>query len=119
MELRPHRKTVGRPENLNSQPRHTRRYRGILACILVSLILAIVVFARAYYLRERQDILQSAQNELGAIADLKVSQIVNWRREREVDASFFSQSLLMAERFRDYISDPANMEGFRNMEKRG
>jgi PAS domain S-box-containing protein len=100
----------GRPASPASVRRNDRRYKWALSAALALAVIAVSAGGLGYYGRQQRNIVQFAQNELGVIADLKVNQILNWRREREFDADFFFRSPLLADKFRDYISNPANLE---------
>jgi PAS domain S-box-containing protein len=56
--------------------------------VAIFTFLSIIIGISGYYFFERQkeDIKKEKQDELAAIADLKVKQIVNWRQERLADA---------------------------------
>lgn len=64
---------------------------------LIALFLVVTVFmsfAGYYYFRSERRIVQSEKfNELKAISQLKVNQLVQWRKERLSEANFFSKSL--------------------------
>ena len=47
-----------------------------------------------------------AYRELSAIADLKLNQITEWRRERLADAHFFSRALFAAQDLRHFLDSP-------------
>jgi PAS domain S-box-containing protein len=98
----------GTRENFKFFPPGASRYRWILAAILILACVTLITGSLAYYRREQEDILRSAEEELGTIADLKISRLIGWRRERERDANFFFRSFLMAGQFRDYLLNPGN-----------
>jgi signal transduction histidine kinase len=64
----------------------------------VSLILAgLLAWAGSVYLsRQQAEARGQAHRELSAIADLKLRQILDWRRDRLSDARFFSQARFVA-----------------------
>lgn len=66
--------------------------------ILVFLMLVILISSVGffYYQSQKKDIKKNIQNELLAIADLKVDQIVNWRKERLADAQTIHNNFLLA-----------------------
>lgn len=60
-----------------------------------------------HYLRERQAAArEAAHHELGAIADLKVQQIVQWRKERVTDANLIRATPYAARRALDALAQP-------------
>lgn len=72
---------------------------------VLTLVLAAIVTLGTLYLREhRAETLAAAQAELTAIADLKVRQIVNWRRERLADATYIHETPYAARRALDTLA---------------
>jgi PAS domain S-box-containing protein len=80
------------------------------APLAVSGLLALAIaITGALYLRDGQAAARAtARNELRAIADLKVAQIVNWRNERMGDARFFSRAAFVARDVRSFFIDPSS-----------
>jgi uncharacterized membrane protein (Fun14 family) len=66
--------------------------------VTVSLILwvGIGIFGLSYYQKYRESIKKVNEEELSAIADLKVRQIVKWREERIEDAKVISKTPFIA-----------------------
>jgi len=60
-------------------PRH-------LVAIFLGIAAIIAVTGSFYYEKQKDDLLQTEFRQLAAIADLKVGQLVYWRRERQGDA---------------------------------
>jgi two-component system cell cycle sensor histidine kinase/response regulator CckA len=56
-----------------------------------------------YYDAQKRHIKTDSQAELSAIADLKVQQIVNWRRERMGDAGLIFENSMIARRFQSFL----------------
>lgn len=75
------------------QPLEQPRFPVRLAAIFVILSLGIAVSGYLYYEEQRGTIERQRNEDLGAIADLKVSQIEGWRRERIADAEFLHENL--------------------------
>jgi two-component system cell cycle sensor histidine kinase/response regulator CckA len=63
-----------------------------LALILIFLTIGTVTTGYLYYRDQRAQIEREKRNELAAIADLKINQIIRWREERMSDARFFSSN---------------------------
>jgi signal transduction histidine kinase len=90
--------------------------------VLVILISSVGVF---YYEGQKRQIKKAQQDELLAIADLKVAQIVNWRKERLVDASIIRDNFLLTLQIQRLLRGPkvtrgerdilARMESFRDI----
>ncbi len=67
-----------------------------------------IVGGAGFYLREqRGDVRRGAESQLSAIADLKVQQIVDWRRERLGDARFFSQAAFVPRDVQAFFDNPS------------
>ena len=77
--------------------------------IVVFLILSIALFTSGffYYTHEKQRIKQSLQDELTAIADLKVKQITDWRHERLGDAIQISNNHLLINEIQEWLRNPS------------
>jgi two-component system cell cycle sensor histidine kinase/response regulator CckA len=63
-----------------------------LVLILLFLTIGAVAAGYLYYRDQRSQIEREKKNELAAIADLKINQIIRWRHERLSDARFFSSN---------------------------
>ncbi len=75
--------------------------------LLFLLLAAGITLAGIYYLKHRQEEARSAaQAELVAIADLKIQQIVNWRKERMADANLIQATPYVARRALDALARP-------------
>src|SRR3989304_5066455 len=76
--------------------------------LVIFLALTLTVAASGYlsYHVQKKNITRSAYDQLSAIADLKVSQIVIWRRERMADAEFIYGSPLLADAVSRFFRDP-------------
>lgn len=75
-----------------------------LLIILAALSFLFIAGAVFYYLNESKTIRQSKSEELKAIADLKISQITQWQKERHSEAVFFSQSDFIVSATADLLS---------------
>ncbi len=60
-----------------------------------------------FYVREKAYSEKTAGHTLSAIADLKISQIVNWRKERLGNASVISVNPFNNSRIRDFLENPS------------
>ncbi len=81
-----------------------------LVLILTFSLLAITVGVGAYiyYLRQEKSIVAGHQEDLLAIADLKVAQLAHWRKERLGDAVFISGSPDLARDLERYLDAPSD-----------
>ena len=76
--------------------------------VLVFFFLSIVIGTAGYIYHEYQQnqIKQEIQKELSAIADLKVLQIENWRRERLEDATMILENPFIAYNVQQFLKNP-------------
>ncbi|MGE5894946.1 MAG: ATP-binding protein [bacterium] len=72
-----------------------RRIPWHVYLIFFGLIITITIAGFLYYKSQKEHIKKEKQDELLAIADLKVSQVVNWRKERMADAATVSDSFFL------------------------
>ncbi|HOO01042.1 MAG TPA: PAS domain S-box protein [Syntrophales bacterium] len=73
--------------------------------LVLFLILAgvIVSLGYLYYDRQREDLVQRVFQELAAVADLKVGQIVHWAKERRGDAEVIMRRPFFVSRLHEYL----------------
>ncbi len=79
-----------------------------LVGVFTILALCIGIAGYLYYDSQKKYIRQNISDELASIADLKVSQIANWRKERLEDAASIAANPLIARAFRAYEQNPAS-----------
>ncbi|MCB1921608.1 MAG: EAL domain-containing protein [Candidatus Competibacteraceae bacterium] len=79
----------------------------------IVLITAIGVTGWFYVEQQQIDLRLNIQKQLTAIADLKVQQIVNWRKERLSDAQFFFKAAFVARDVQAFLNEPTS-ESARN-----
>ena len=82
----------------------TRRF-WVAVFALVSL--GVMAGGLAYYRYEQNHIRREKYQELAAIADLKVRQILEWRRERLDDANRIARSPFLRKAIMDWLQDPS------------
>jgi two-component system sensor histidine kinase/response regulator len=73
-----------------------------IGTFLIVLII-VLVSGHFYNIYQKSRILREKQNELTAIADLKVNQIANWRQERIGDGNTISDNGLFVKQLIDYL----------------
>jgi hypothetical protein len=84
-------------------PSSSRKIPWYLLLIFSFLSLGILVIGYIYYEHQVAHIKEDKQNDLAAILDLKIQQIVTWRRERLSDARVIFGDHFLAQRIRDYL----------------
>ena len=77
-----------------------------LLYIFLVLILVVNILGFIYFENQKNHIKKEKQNELMAIADLKVDQIVNWRNERLADLSSVLDNPLIISQLQRWLRDP-------------
>jgi PAS domain S-box-containing protein len=77
-----------------------------LVLLFVLLALGIVGVGTFYYRFASAQFQRDAERQLAAIADLKVSELASWRRERFSDARFYQNNLSLARLVRDALARP-------------
>jgi|GEM_PF-777649 len=77
--------------------------------IIIFLILSISIWTGGffYYTHEKQLITKQLQEELTAIADLKVKQITDWRNERLGDATVIFNNHLIIDKIQEWLRNPS------------
>ena len=78
--------------------------------ILIFLLLSLCTTGASYlyYLNQKQLIKKNIQQELSAIAELKVNQISQWRKERIGDAEVIHNNPLITPDIQEFIRDPSS-----------
>ncbi|MFA6597463.1 MAG: PAS domain S-box protein [Ignavibacteriaceae bacterium] len=78
--------------------------------ILIGIIsLIIIAGSYLYFSYEEQNIKTEKHNELKAIAELKISQIAGWNKERLTDAKVFSQSPFFVDGMENWLASESNL----------
>ena len=87
------------------EPQLKKIYWSLLSVFfLFSLAISIAGFL--FYNNQKKSLKQEKWDDLGAISDLKVSQIVNWRKERIEDGAIIFESPFIAPRIQRWFQDP-------------
>jgi signal transduction histidine kinase len=87
-----------------------KRYKNIPPFFILTFILlsaGILISGHLYYENQKEYIKKEKQQDLAAIADLKVGQIANWRRERLGDARIILGDRLIIPFIREYLKKPS------------
>jgi PAS domain S-box-containing protein len=82
------------------------------ALIVIYIIISVVTIfgGIVYYKIQKETLLSNSIKELSTIADLKIRQITEWRRERSSDGQFLSQNPSMARPFLEYLNKEDDKE---------
>jgi PAS domain S-box-containing protein len=85
----------------------------------VFMLLSIVAFISAagygFVQQQNQLVIEEARLDLATIVDLKVSQIVQWRKERLHEATALHSNTIISHRIKDYLDDRQNVTAFKEI----
>lgn len=92
--------------------------RGTTMLLLVFILLATGIVSAGYlYSRQQQEhFRERIEAELGTIADLKVKELQEWRRERLGDAALFFKNSVFSGLIEEVFDNPANLEARRRLQ---
>ncbi|MFA5182084.1 MAG: response regulator [Syntrophales bacterium] len=81
--------------------------------IMIFAILAAGIIAVGYisYHGYERQYRSEVERQLAAVAELKVEELVSWRRERMADAALFHENINFSELVRHYFAAPRDMNG--------
>jgi two-component system, cell cycle sensor histidine kinase and response regulator CckA len=85
-----------------------QRIPWFLITIFMSLLLGVLIIGLLYYQKQQERIKTETQNDLEAIADLKTTQIDQWRKERIIDATLIYNNVSIARQVDLFLKTPAN-----------
>ncbi len=86
-----------------------------LIFIFILAIMGIIFISTLYMLNYRHIFLQESEKQLESIADLKVREIVQWRKERLGDASLFHNNMNFSELAERFINNPSDKDARRRI----
>jgi two-component system cell cycle sensor histidine kinase/response regulator CckA len=75
----------------------------LLLFVFVSLVTVILVAGYYFYTVEEQNSRENEHNDIAAVAELKVGQIVRWRYEREGDALMIQNNRAIAQEINEFL----------------
>jgi len=93
--------------NLDKKENRTPIY---LLLIFVLFTIGIIITMVQYYKSYEKNFRKEVENQLTAIADLKVAEIVQWRKERLADGILFYKNEFFTERVIRYFKNPNDLE---------
>jgi signal transduction histidine kinase len=91
-----------------TDPRFAERFPWALVVVFVGFAVGIAAAGYHSFEETGAHIVEEKKHELGAIADLKVGQIVDWWRTREAQARFLRENPLLAEAIEGFFRDPGD-----------
>ena len=80
----------------------------LLIFVLFIAALFLIVYGFWFYRQQSQTIRMNKINELNSIAELKVNEIMQWRRERLADIKNFSDNPFINDAFNQWLTTPNN-----------
>ena len=78
--------------------------------IFIALTASILLFGNGYYQLIRKRLIHKEEINLNAIAELKISQIQEWRNERMRDATYIFANENRLNQIREYLKNPNDKE---------
>ncbi len=116
LKARARERNKGKMENnKNSKEKSDKKFRYILTTIFVLLVIGISITGWLYMVGLRDDEAHRLNQDLKAISELKVQQILNWRKERLGDANLISSSKSIADAVKSYLSNPYSTQAQEEM----
>ena len=82
----------------------------LLVFVLFIVALFLIVYGFWFYRQQSQTIRMNKINELNSIAELKVNEIMQWRRDRLADIRNFSDNPFINDAFNQWLTTPDNDE---------
>ena len=90
--------------------RSRRRFLYYFLALFIGLAVSIAAIGYAYYEKEAKLIKKAKQDELSAIADLKVGEIANWRAERLGDAAVLYDNRVFSNLVLQWLASPGSSD---------
>ena len=91
-----------------------RARRGFVL-VFGALTIGIIALGTLYYRSFEQDVRAGVENQLSSIADLKVRQIVQWRKERMADGRLLFKNPSFSAMARRFLAQPADADARRQL----
>ncbi len=95
---------------MESGPRRERRPSVFLILILTALAAGIIIAGYSYYRNYAKNYQIAVEHQLSAIAELKVGELAQWRKERLGDAAVFYGNAAFSALVRRYFEKPTDTE---------
>jgi len=95
---------------MESGPRRERRPSVFLILILAALAAGIIIVGYSYYRNYAKNYRIAVEHQLSAIADLKVGELAQWRKERLGDGAVFYGNAAFSALVRRYFEKPTDTE---------
>jgi PAS domain S-box-containing protein len=88
----------------------TKRTLAVYIFVFFLMVLGFIISGYVSYRNFEQGFRHQAENQISSIADLKVSELVNWRRERLGDAQAFYRNPVFSGLVERYFENPADIK---------
>ena len=82
-----------------------------LVIVFLALSFIIIFAGYTYYSSYKKTLTNDVKEELISICDLKVTQLVQWRKERLGDANYILNNILIADEISDFLKDAGHQAG--------
>lgn len=100
---------------INSLPKKSYIALFITLAIFITASACMIILAYYIYQNQKKDINNAAKQQLTAIAELKVWEINNWRKERLGDANVIYKNNLFASNVLRYFNNPLSLKAKNNI----
>ncbi|MBC8017242.1 MAG: PAS domain S-box protein [Verrucomicrobia bacterium] len=84
--------------------------------IVIAIIVVIAAAGYSFVQQQKQLVINEAHLDLSTIVDLKVSQIVEWRKERQLEATSIYSNTMISRRIKDYLNGREKAEAFEEIQ---
>jgi len=93
---------------VNAHPPEERRSPGGLALLVIFVLMAAGIATAGYfsYRRYERQSRLGVEHQLSAVAELRVGELVQWRRERLADGTAFATDTLFSDLVRQWVQRP-------------
>jgi hypothetical protein len=89
---------------------------GVLVTILVCVVVGIVATGYVYYRDYEKQYRSEVERQLSAVADLKVAELVQWRKERLEDGAIYFKNPSFSALVRRFFEKPADADAKRQLQ---
>jgi hypothetical protein len=90
---------------MGGEPPLKKIYRS-LVLVFFLFLMAVTMARYLFFEGQKKNLKQEKWDQLGAIADLNVSQMVTWRKERIEDGAIIFENPFIAPRIEQWFQDP-------------
>ena len=86
----------------------SKEYYWYLVSVFILFTMTIVMLGYFFYEHQKKTIKQEKKDQLNAVVDLKVQQIINWRKERIGDAMIIFENQFLLSGIHQWLENPSD-----------